>query len=161
MLALVFSSETPPRFGPDLLQQESVGCFSICQFGCSRSYSSFFTLQHVLPFDSWKVFFLSDRLHRLNEDEFLLLHCNSGGSAAVLLPSSSPSLLLSAADQTWRQRQHQLVQSFPVGLLSLLASCYSLGKLAANPDWMLMNSGWCPPRSCTDVCFCEAHRLTG
>lgn len=32
----------------------------------------------------------ADCLHRLYEDEFLPLHWNSGGSAAVLLPSSSP-----------------------------------------------------------------------
>ena len=37
-------------------------------------------------------------LYRLYEEEFLLVHYDSGGKAAVLLPSSSLSLLLSAAD---------------------------------------------------------------
>lgn len=36
----------------------------------------------------------------------------------------------------------------------------NLGKLAANPDWMLMNPGQCPPRSCRDVCFYKAQWLT-
>lgn len=36
----------------------------------------------------------------------------------------------------------------------------NLGKLAANPAWMLMNPGQCPPRSCRDVCFYKAQWLT-
>lgn len=37
-------------------------------------------------------------LYRLYEKVFLLVHYDSGGKASVLLPSSSLSLLLSAAD---------------------------------------------------------------
>lgn len=123
-----------------------------CFFVCMLFYFMhlFFTVQYVLLFDFSQGFFLNARYFIVIQEELLSSSCHLPLCLSSLLPLIRLGVSLSISLSS---------RSLWACCLFWLAAS-NLGKLAANPDWMLMNPGQCPPRSCRDVCFYKAQWLT-